>query len=627
LSQIYQSATELADALIVSLGKTVVLGLPVGIGKAVHVVDALFNRALSDPSISLTIFTGLTLSPPQGRSDLESRFIGPLVERLYADWPTPAYVSAVADNNVPSNIQVREFYLRPGAYLGNDLAQQSYASINYSHVVDELMELGVNVIVQLIASRQESPGKYSLSSNPDITLDLLPRLEAHRSLGKAVAMVGQVNRNLPYMFGDAELDAERFDFILDGNEYQFPLFGLPNKPVTPADYATGMHVASLIPDGGTLQLGIGSLSDAVAHCLRLRHEWPDIFTDVLERLPGGTRSARRTVLPVESAPFKEGLYASTELLSDALMALFANGLIKRPADDDDKTLIHAGFFVGSNAFYQSLIQLPPERRRLINMTGISFVNTLFGDEARKRRQRRHSRFINETMMATLLGAAVSDSLDDGRIVSGVGGQFDFVSMAHSLDDSHSILMLRASRINKGVSQSNIRWEYGHTTVPRHHRDIYVSEYGIAATRGKTDMQVIDAMLQIADSAFQPELMAQAKRARKLTNGYRLPAETDNSPQALQKIFDRQELRPYFPQYPLGTDLTATEQELVPALQWLQFNMARKSSKLKVVILALLNRETPRNDVALDRLGLGQVKGISQRLTRRLVGYALNRTGK
>ena len=141
------------------------------------------------------------------------------------------------------------------------------------------------------------------------------------------------------------------------------------------------------------------------------------------------------------------------------------------------------------------------------------------------------------------------------------------------------------------------------------------------------MQVIDAMLQIADSTFQPGLMAQAKRARKLTDDYRLPSETDNSPQALQEIFNRQELRPYFPEYPLGTDLTATEQELVRALQWLQINTARTSSRLRVMILALLSSGAPGNDVALDRLGLGQASGIGERLTRRLVGYALNRTGK
>lgn len=628
MSQLYQSATKLADALIVLLGKSVVLGLPIGIGKAVHVADALFERAAADPSISLTIFTGLTLSTPRGAGELESRFVGPLVERLYPDWPTPRYVKAMSENNLPANIQVSEFYLRPGAYLGNALAQQKYTSINYSQVVDALLELGVNVVAQLVASRAESPGKYSLSSNPEITLDLLPRLEARRRLGQPVAMVGQVNGNLPYMFGDAELDAGRFDFILEGDDYQFALFGLPNKPVTWADYATGMHVASLIPDGGTLQLGIGSLSDAVAHCLRLRQDSNEAFREVLERLPGGTRTHTRASLPIETAPFEKGLYASTELLSDALLALFQHGLIRRSADDDDKTLIHAGFFIGSNALYETLNQLPQERRRLINMTRISFVNTLLGDETRKRRQRLNARFVNETMMATLLGAAISDALDDGRVVSGVGGQFDFVSMAHSLQGAHSILMLRASRVNRGVSQSNIRWQYPHATVPRHHRDIYVSEYGVAATRAKTDMQVIAAMLQIADSAFQPKLIGQAKRARKLAADYRLPDQAaGNSPLALRQVFARQDLQAYFPAYPLGTDLTATEQELVPALEWLQSSTARTSSKPGVLLRAVFAGGASGKTAAIERLGLSKASSIGDRLRRRLVGYALNRTGK
>jgi acyl-CoA hydrolase len=623
-----QSATEIADALISMLGETIVLGLPIGIGKAVHIADALFERALADPSISLTIFTGLTLSPPRGKAGLEAAFIGPLVDRLYADWPTPAYVGAVAAKDLPANIRVREFYLRPGAYLGNDVAQQGYASINYSQVTDALMELGVNVVAQLVASRQEAPGKYSLSSNPEITLDLLPKLEERRRLGHAVAMVGQVNKQLPYMFGDAELDANRFDFILDSPDCEFPLFGLPNRRVTPADFATGMHVASLVPDGGTLQLGIGSLSDAVAHCLRLRHDSPEIFSTVLERLPGGTRSENRRQLPVETAPFEQGLYASTELMSDAVLALFQHGIIKRPADAQDDTLIHGGFFIGSNAFYETLRQMPHKRRRLINMTHISFVNTLFGNETRKREQRQKARFVNETMMATLLGEAISDTLDDGRVVSGVGGQFDFVSMAHSLEGAHSILMLRASRMKAGASQSNIRWSGGHATVPRHHRDIYVTEYGIAATRGRTDMQVIDAMLQITDSAFQPALAARAKAARKLDPDYRIPDDAGNNcPRAIREVFEGDELRDFFPCYPLGTELTAAEQQLVPALDWLQSSTASAAAKLRVFLGAIVTSEAASNRAALERLDVCQRSGITDRLRRKLVNYALTRTEK
>lgn len=628
MSRTYQSATEIADALIASLGKTIVLGLPIGIGKAVHVADALFERAASDPSISLTIFTGLTLSPPQGKPGLEASFVGPLIERLYANWPTPVYAKAMARGDLPANIKIREFYLRPGAYLGNDIAQQNYASINYSQVVDELTQLGVNVVAQLVASHDQAPGKYSLSSNPEVTLDLLPRLEARRRLGHAVAMVGQVNSELPYMFGDAELDADRFDFILDSHDYQFPLFGLPNRRVMPTDYATGMHVASLIPDGGTLQLGIGSLSDAVAHCLCLRHDSPDIFKAVLEQLPGGTQTKNRQLLPIETGPFEKGLYASTEMVSDAVLALFQRGLIKRPADENDGTLIHGGFFIGSNAFYETLRQMPPERRRLINMTRISFVNTLFDDEASKRHQRQNARFVNETMMATMLGEAISDTLEDGRVVSGVGGQFDFVSMAHSLDEAQSILMLRSSRSKAGNARSNIRWSYEHPTVPRHHRDIFVTEYGIAATRGKTDMQVIEAMLQITDSAFQPALMAQAKKARKLAPDYLIPeAANNNSPHTLQSVFNRSERLSYFPQYPLGTDLTRVEQQLVPALEWLQSETTTAASKIRMLLGAMLSGEAESNRAALERLGLDRPGGIRHRLQRRLVNYALSETGK
>ena len=250
MSRVFDSAADLAAAIVQSVGKEVVLGLPIGIGKAVRVADALYARAKNDPSISLTIFTGLTLEVPSGKSDLEQRLLGPLVERLYAKWPTPAYVGDVKRQSLPSNVTVREFYLRPGAYLRNALVQQSYSSINYSQVATELLELGVNVIANLVAVRDASPGRYSLASNPEVTLDLLPPFEARRQQGTNVAVVGEVNRNMPYMLGDADLAAGRFDFILDTGD-DFPLFPLPNRRVLPGDYAAAMHVASLIRDGGT----------------------------------------------------------------------------------------------------------------------------------------------------------------------------------------------------------------------------------------------------------------------------------------------------------------------------------------------------------------------------------------
>jgi acyl-CoA hydrolase len=621
----FTDADAAADAIIARVGPNVVLGLPVGIGKALHVANALYRRALADPGVRLTIFTGLTLTRPRATGALEARLLDPLAERLYGSWPRIDYAEAMQTGTLPENIKVREFYLRPGAYLGNRLAQQTYTSINYSEVADELLALGVNVIAQLVAADPARPGYYSLGSNPEVTLDLLPRMRERQQRVPCV-FIGQVNSAMPYMPRDAELPAAEFDCLLEHETLDHPLFPLPNRRVTAADYATGMHVASLVPDGGTLQVGIGSLSDAVAHCLRLRHEQPALFEQVLARLPGGTRCPRRRSLPVETGAFTTGLYACTELLSDALFMLFTNGIVRRSADDNDETQIHAGFFLGSGAFYESLRQLPPARRRRIGMTRISFVNTLYGEEMQKRAQRCHARFVNETMMATLLGAAVSDALGDGRVVSGVGGQFDFVTMATDLADAHSILVLRAWRHSDGKKESNIRSSYPHNTVPRQQRDLFVSEYGIANTRGRPDADVIDAMLHIADAGFQQDLLESARRAGKLPADYRLDAAAaNNDPRTIAAIFTAQDIAPAFPPYPLGTELTADEQALAEALTWLKAGTADWSGRIATILKAGLRPVCAGHESALARMGLGRPGGPREWLDRKLVGLALEET--
>jgi acyl-CoA hydrolase len=625
MGRVLTTAEAVADGILLTVGKHIVLGLPIGIGKATHIADALFERAKADRSITLTIFTGLTLETPRGANDMERRFLGPLAARLYADWPTPAYAQAMRAGDLPDNITVREFYLRPGAYLGNPLVQQNYTSINYSQVAAELTRLGVNVIAQLVAQDPARPGRYSLSSNPEVTLDLLPRLAARRRQGEGIAVVGQVNRHMPYMTGDADIDGDELDFILDNEALDFPLFTLPARRVSSADYATAMHVASLVRDGGTLQIGIGSLSDAVAHCLRLRNESPDVFRAVLEMLPGGSRSPRRTGLPIETGTFQEGLFASSELMSDALFSLVEAGVVRRPAGEQDEAVVHGGFFIGSTPFYEKLRSLGGAERDRINMTRISRVNTLFGDEARRRAQRRDGRFINECMMVTALGAAVSDGLEGGRVVSGVGGQFDFVAMAHQLEGAMSILMVRARRDHEGRAQSNIRWSYGHVTVPRHYRDVYVSEYGVAAVRGSPDSEVIDAMIGISDSAFQDELVKAAVAAGKVGRGYRVAADArDNSPARLDEVFSGADIARHFPAYPLGTELTETEQALADALEWLKSQTAGPLQTGRTIARAFAAKPERPYPEALARMGLDQVSSIRDRVARRLVTYALNR---
>src|SRR6266545_7890571 len=89
--------------------------------------------------------------------------------------------------------------------------------------------------------------------------------------------------------GDATLPASAFDHILEADRYDFPLFGAPRPSVSDAEYSIGLRCAALVPDGGTLQIGIGSIGDAVAYGLCLRQQNNGVFRETLERLGGDPR--------------------------------------------------------------------------------------------------------------------------------------------------------------------------------------------------------------------------------------------------------------------------------------------------------------------------------------------------
>lgn len=643
--RILRTADECVELVLETVGKRVVLGAPLGLGKANTIVNALYRRAADDPSLDLRIVTALSLHPPEGGGELERRLVEPLAERIFGGYPKLDYVRARRDGTLPANVRVIEFYVVPGSTLSIPDAQRHYISSNYTHVVRDFVDLGANVLAQLVAPEGTGGGRYSLSSNPDLTLDLLPRLEEKRRRGEAL-FLGEINRNLPFMGGEAALPETAFDAILDRPEGSFRLFAPPNEPVGTTDYFIALHATALIPDGGTLQLGIGSLGDAVSYLLKLRHEDNDRYREML----GTCRLLERCGEPLRriggTEPFEEGLYAASEMFVDGFLELYRAGVLKRRVYDDlavQKRLeegrlegqrppgghvAHACFFLGPEAFYHGLRELSPEEREEIAMTGISFVNQLYGDEELKRLQRKRARFLNSAMMVTLLGAVVSDGLEDGQVVSGVGGQYNFVAMAHALEDGRSVIMLRSTREKDGRPTSNLLWSYGHVTIPRHLRDLVVTEYGIADLRGKTDEEVVLALLGVADSRFQEGLLADAKRAGKVARDARLPdGARTNRPERLE-----QELRPHrqdglFPDFPFGTDLTEEEVVLGRVLEALGKRLARWRPVVpgppawrKIV--------SPPAAAApyLERLALDRPRGLKERALRRLVLYALTAEG-
>jgi hypothetical protein len=257
------------------------------------------------------------------------------------------------------------------------------------------------------------------------------------------------------------------------------------------------------------------------------------------------------------------------------------------------------------------------------MTGISFTNTLDGDARSKRAQRTHARFVNTAMVVTLLGAVSSDQLEDGRVVSGAGGQHDLVAMAHALEGARSIIGVRATRRSNRRTLSNIAWRYANATVPRQLRDIVVTEYGIADLRGKSDRDVVVAMLAIADAGFQPELLEAARRAGKVEPSFRLPRSGANRADTINAALAPAHRQGVLPDFPLGSEMSEIEQALAVPLTFLK---SAGYGDLAGAFFAGLAPSvvSPTEQSALERLALTSPRTLRDRLLRAVLLGALRR---
>lgn len=716
----YDDVEELVDAILDRLGTDIVVGTPLGIGKPNNVLNELVRRALENSDIELEIWTALSLSKPDGSSELERRVVEPLGERLFGEYPNMEYDIRLQNGTLPENIEVHEFYFQPGKHMGNPEAQQHYHSVNYTHAVRAFRNAEPNLLLQLVGKRAyENELHYNIGTNTDLTSELLDSLIETRESGERdVMIVGEVNQNMPFLYGQAPVPAEKFDAVLDDESYDFPLFGPPKEPVSLVDHAIALRVSTLVRDGGTLQIGIGSLGDAIGHALSVRHNDNETYREVVDAL----RVRNDAPDLVENwgglDTFEDGLYGSTEMFVEAFLHLYQDGVLTREVYDDvhiqqlvndgvvdtdegetidesvleflldegaiDERLdaedvaylqewgiltedahyedgeltiageavpadltetetrerlveyglgdeltggrvLHGAFFLGSNDFYEGLRELSEEERRKISMQSVFFTNALYGDESLKRLQRQDARFVNTGMKATLTGGVVSDGTEDGHVVSGVGGQFNFVNQAQELDDGRSILMIRSTRESDGEVESNIVWNYGHLTIPRHLRDIVVTEYGVADLRDRADADVIAELICIADSRFQDDLVEEAKAAGKLPADWEVPEQyRKNYPELLEQRLGPFRERDVLPRFPYGTRLTDEELALVESLRNLESTIEARELSVLLDPGALKNALTvpEESHPYLERMDLDTPSGLRERALQRAVVFAL-----
>ena len=718
--QMFTDLETCVEAILSRVGKRLVIGTPLGIGKPNPLLNACLRRAQTDPSIQLKIMTALSLEKPGWRGDLERRFLEPFVLRVFGDYPELDYMQALRQCALPPNIEISEFYFKSGSLLHNACAQQHYTSTNYTHVARDMLAAGANVVLQMVAKQVRPDGlRYSLSSNPDVTLDIISGLRSAEMQGRKVAVVGLVNNHLPFMYGDASVPPDFFDLIVDNNQYAHHLFAVPNMAIDPVEHMIGLYASTLIRDGGTLQVGIGNLGDAFVYSTQLRHSDPARYLELMERLGILRKFGDEIAKLGGTTVYKTGLYAGSEMFSDGLLHLYRSGILKRrvydhavlqkllnegkisesigpetlqalltagairsPLTASDTAflkrfgilrpdvhydsgflilpdgarlvpdlgeretlrrissealgtrlrggvLLHGAFFLGSNWFYQQLRDMPEAERRLFAMTAVSKVNELFSDVKLEQGQHRHARFINICMKITLLGAAVSDALEDGQVVSGVGGQYNFVAMAHALKEGHSLLLLKSTRREHRKLISNMVWEYGQCTIPRHLRDIVITEYGIADVRGKQDWEVIAALLNITDSRFQDSLLRQAKRAGKIPADYHIPAVfRENTSEKLHAGLEPFRQAGLFPEFPFGSDFTPEELVLGRALLNLKQRASNWRGRLTILVDSLFaSTNAPSRTLYLQRLGLTAPASLRERLSARLVAGALTRISR
>src|SRR6201992_2158759 len=174
MPKLFSDPEALAEDIIRDVGTRLVVGLPLGLGKANHIVNALYARAVADRTIDLTFFSALTLEKPKPANLLERRFITPVIDRLFGGYPDLAYAEALHAGELPPNVRVIEFFFLAGKWLHVPFAQQHYISANYTHAASYLLSRGLNVVPQRVAKRVlDGVTRYSLSCNTDTRLDAL----------------------------------------------------------------------------------------------------------------------------------------------------------------------------------------------------------------------------------------------------------------------------------------------------------------------------------------------------------------------------------------------------------------------------------------------------------------------
>lgn len=279
-------------------------------------------------------------------------------------------------------------------------------------------------------------------------------------------VVAQVNERMPRTLGDDFIHVSRVHKIVECSE---PLLTLSPKPATDLEMKIAGHIATLITDGATMQLGIGGIPDAV-----------------LKLLDG-----------------RQHLGIHTEMVSDGVVEAIEKGIVTNAKKSIHRGKVIATFILGSNELYGYVDNNPLFELHPCNYTNNPFVIS----------QNDNQVAINSAIEVDITGQVCSDSIGP-KIYSGFGGQVDFIRGASYSKGGKPIIALPSTTKNDTISRIVPRLTPGAGVVTSR-ADVHyvVTEYGVAALHGKNLRQRADALLAIAHPSHQAELERALRKGR------------------------------------------------------------------------------------------------------------------
>lgn len=284
----------------------------------------------------------------------------------------------------------------------------------------------------------------------------------------ARTVIAQVNKNMPRTFGESFVHVSRFDHIVEIDE---PLIELPRPKITEVEENIGRYVADLIEDGSTLQLGIGSLPDAVLLFLK----------------------------------GKKDLGIHSEMFSDGVVDLFEEGVVTNQAKTLHRGKMVATFLMGTRRLYDFVHNNPA-----VIMYPVDYVNDPFVIARNKKMVS-----INSALQVDMVGQVCADSIGIKQY-SAVGGQVDFVRGASRSEGGKAIIAMPSTAGGGKYSRIVNTLDTGASvTTSRFDVHYVVTEYGIANLRGKSTRQRAMELISVAHPNFREELRAAAKARRLL----------------------------------------------------------------------------------------------------------------